>query len=85
MFSESHNDRRPPIASGITTTMQGSAITLQGSRYGRERDHMLNFILNGDWSNSVPRRQIPEGPNSSQEARVLATQFVANMELLEPA
>ena len=30
-------------------------------RYRRERDPMLNSILNGDWSNSVPGRQIPEG------------------------
>ena len=68
MFSESRNDRRPPIASGIATTPQGLAITPQKSamgrrdrRYHRERDPMLNSILNGDWSNSVPGRQIPEG------------------------
>ena len=30
-------------------------------RYLRERDTMLNSVLNGDWSNSVPGRQIPEG------------------------
>ena len=23
-------------------------------------DHMLNFVLNGDWSNSVPGREIPD-------------------------
>ena len=28
---------------------------------GRERDPMLNSILNGDWSNSVPGRKISEG------------------------
>ena len=30
-------------------------------QYRRERDPMLNSVLNGDWSNSVPGRQIPEG------------------------
>ena len=25
------------------------------------RDSMLNFVLNVDWSNSVPGRKIPEG------------------------
>ena len=29
--------------------------------YCREHDPMLNSILNGDWSYSVPGRQIPEG------------------------
>ena len=31
-------------------------------RYRRERDPMLNSVLNGEWSNSVPGRKIPEGP-----------------------
>ena len=30
-------------------------------RYRRERDPMLNSVLNGDWSNSVPGRKISEG------------------------
>ena len=30
-------------------------------RYRRERDPMLNSVLNGDWSNSVTGRKIPEG------------------------
>ena len=33
----------------------------RNSRYRRERDPMLNSVLNGNWSNSVPRRKIPEG------------------------
>ena len=55
-------------AAGIATTLQRSAITPQKSamaprdrRYGREHDSMQNSILNGDWSNSVPGRKIPEG------------------------
>ena len=64
----------PLIASGIATTPEGSAITPQKSamtprptgnardrRYRRERDSILNSVLNGDCSNSVPLRQIPEG------------------------
>ena len=75
MFSESRNDRRPLIASGIATTRKGSAITPQKSvitpqksamapqdrLYRRERDPMLNSILNGDWSNFVSGSKIPEG------------------------
>ena len=30
-------------------------------RYRHERDPMLSSVLNGDWSNSVPGRKIPEG------------------------
>ena len=30
-------------------------------RYRRKRDPMLNSVLNGVWSNSVPGRKIPEG------------------------
>ena len=33
-------------------------------RYCRESDPMLNSILNGDWSNSVPGRQILKGPRT---------------------
>ena len=28
----------------------------------RKCDPMINSVQNGDWSNSVPGRQIPEGP-----------------------
>ena len=27
---------------------------------GRKSDHMLNSVLNGDWSNAVPGREIPD-------------------------
>ena len=39
-------------------------------RYRRKRDPMLNSVLNGDWSNSVPGRKIPEGtyPNWSEHS-----------------
>ena len=37
----------------------------QGSAIMRESNPMLNSILNGDWSNSVHRRQFPKGcPNA---------------------
>ena len=52
MFSESLNDRRPP---------QGSRQRRRDRRYCRECDPMLNSVLNGDWSNSVPGRKILEG------------------------
>ena len=59
-------------ASGIATTPQKLVITLQkiarnqrwhrmDRGYRQERDPMLNSVLNGDWSNSVPGRQIPDG------------------------
>ena len=50
---------------GSEITPQKSAITQRwrrrDRRYRRERDPMLNSVLNGDWSKSVNRRQIPEG------------------------
>ena len=58
----------PLIASGIATTPQGSAITAQ--KIGDDaagivdiaaKVIMLNSVLNGDWSNSVPGRQFPKG------------------------
>ena len=67
-----------PGGQGSAITAQGSAITLQKSammpqarrdrRYRRERDSMLNSVLNGDWSNSVPGRQIPEGFQDNHKA-----------------
>ena len=33
-------------------------------RYRRERDPMLNSVMNGEWSNSVLGSQIPDGPLS---------------------
>ena len=39
-------------------------------RYRRARDPMLNSILNGGWSNSVPGRQIPEGPEQRPQWRL---------------
>ena len=33
--------------------------------YRRESDAMLNSVLNGDWSNSVPGRQFPKGLSSN--------------------
>ena len=52
---------RPPIASGITIMPQKSAMTQLPCRDRRESDPMLNSVLNGDWSNSLPGRQIPKG------------------------
>ena len=35
--------------------------SLRDRRYRHESDPMLNSVLNGDWSNSVPGRQFPKG------------------------
>ena len=74
MFSESRNNRR--CRTGIRAAADrlrdrdNSAaigdsnklvIVYRDRLYRRERDPMLNSILNGDWSNSVPGRKIPEG------------------------
>ena len=86
MFSDSCNDRRPRGR----RSPQGSAIIPQKSsmapqvhrdrRYHHERDPMLNSVLNGDWSNSVPGRKIPEGMTCSYP--VLAeTVFTVKFEL----
>ena len=48
-------------SSEIGNIPQKSAMAPQGSWYRRERDLMLNSVLNGDWSNSDPGRQIPQG------------------------
>ena len=69
MFSKSRNDqdKRPPIASGVATMPHGSvnpqksAMMRRDHWYCRESDPMLNSVLNGDWSNSVPGRQFPNG------------------------
>ena len=34
-------------------------------RYRRKSDPMINSILNGDWSNSVPGKQFPKGRSDS--------------------
>ena len=63
---------RPPIASGIgdnsaeiednSAEIGNNSVKISddsaeiGDR--RERDPMLNSLLNGDWSNSVPGRQV---------------------------
>ena len=77
MFSESRNQRRPPIASGIATTPQGSRQRRRDQRWRRrdrryrcERDPMLNSILNEDWSNSVRGRKIPVSRGAVSDAIV---------------
>ena len=55
MFSKSRNNRHRCIGD------RAAADRLRDRRYRRERDPMLNSVLNGDWSNSVPGRQIKEG------------------------
>ena len=47
-------------------------------RHQRESDPMLNSVLNGDWSNSVPGRQFPKGMTDyflGDAFRVLSYQF----------
>ena len=75
MFSESRNDRRRRIgdraatdrlrdrdnSAGIGNNSAEIGDEWRDRRYRRERDPMLNSVLNGDWSNSVPGRQIPKG------------------------
>ena len=69
MFSEWCNDRRRRIGDRAATDRDNAAgigknsAEIGDGRYRRERDPMLNSILNGDWSNSVPGRKIPEGPS----------------------
>ena len=41
---------------------------------------MLNSILNGDWSNSVPGRKIPEGAEADSAWLATTTQFVRSFE-----
>ena len=53
MFSESHNDRHRRCH--------------RDRRYRHESDPMLNSVLNGDWSNSVPGRQIPKSRAMQQQ------------------
>ena len=74
---------RAPIASGIATMPQGSAITPQGSaittqkltmtprdrRFCHERDPILNPVLNGDWSNSVPGPKFQRGRSAYSPKR----------------
>ena len=69
MFSESRNDRRRRIGDRAATDRLRDRRKFRRDRrwrnrdrrYRRERDPMVNSVLNGDWSNSVPGRKIPEG------------------------
>ena len=71
MFSESCNDRRRRGRRSPQGSRQRRRDRRwlrrnwrwrrRDRRYRHERDPMLNSVLNGDWSNSVLRRQIPEG------------------------
>ena len=46
---------------------------------------MLNAILNRDWSNSVPGRQLPKGPKTTNVANQLAvTSGEAKTLIIEP-
>ena len=71
MFSESCNERhrRPPGRRSRKRHRDRRQLRRnrrwhrRNRRYRRERDPMLNSVLNGDWSNSVPGRKIPEGPS----------------------
>ena len=54
-------------------------------RYHRERDPMLNSVLNGDWSNSVPGRQIPEGQISMISNSVTHLQSYTNSAIADIA
>ena len=80
MFSESRNERRRRIGARRSRQHRMDRRQLRRNRrqlcrnrrwrrrdrrYRRECDHMLNSVLNGDWSNSVPGRKIPEGTYSS--------------------
>ena len=65
------------LASGATVGVAASVTSWppialrrpQGDRrYRGERDRMLNSVLKGDWSNSVPGRKIPEGPSANVTA-----------------
>ena len=55
MFSELRNNRRCCIRDCAAADRR------RDRRYRREHDPMLNSVLNGEWSNSVPGRQIPKG------------------------
>ena len=44
--------------------------------YHREHDPMLNSVLNGDWSNSAPGRQIPGGPSPGLEKVLISPWLV---------
>ena len=58
----------PQMCNRVTNHGDMSTFSKPGRRdrrYRRERDPMLNSILNGGWSNSVPGRQIPEGSSGN--------------------
>ena len=69
MFCESRNDRRRRIgnrtaADRLRDRDNAAGIGDNSAEIGDAAgicDAMLNSNLNGDWSNSVPGRQIPEG------------------------
>ena len=46
-----------------------NAAARRDRRYRRESDPIINSVLNGDWSNSVPGRQFPKGPRGSSSTR----------------
>ena len=83
MFKESRNDRRRLIGTrAIAYRLRdrdnsaeigdNSAEIGDGDRrYRRERDPMLNSVPNGDWSNSVPGRKIPEGITWNSECAIV--------------
>ena len=48
--------------------------SLRDQQYNRESDPMLNSILNGDWSNSVPGTKFPKG--SQVYTKVMSTVLI---------
>ena len=61
MFSESRNYRHPRIGDpAAADCLRDRQQLCRDRRYRHESDPMLNSILNGDWSNSVPGRQFPK-------------------------
>ena len=75
MFSESRNNRHHCIGdSQLPQDRDNDAgIGDNSGEIGNNSILMLNSILNGDWSNSVPGsgRQIPEGPTPLTQKNIL--------------
>ena len=46
---------------GLLSDQYGISFLGSIVKHRHERDPMLNSVMNGDCSNSVPRRKIPEG------------------------
>ena len=57
-------DNSAEIGDGILpqTWRYATFVDIATNQYRHKRDPMLNSAPNGDWSNSVPGRKIPEGP-----------------------